>query len=224
MRCVVLSVFLAAALTIPSTAVPANGDYRIIRPQAITERFVRIYSDVVINGTHGTEISTIDLVRGFSAQYISAGLLSQGSGFDGSRVWSTDATGMPLLEGNGTVRAAAFVRAHFFGRAGGDRFSVRRLARRGGAARAQLQFAAVPGPIDIAYTKAARRIAEIDDRSIPDRPETMRFSDYRMFAHVELPVLTETTDREDHLVERVKTGGNTQDDRPVNVCAARATR
>lgn len=176
---------LAAALAHPPAAA-GELDVRTIRGTAAAQRYLRLFQTIDVDGVRGTEVSLLDLATGRYAERVSAGPLSSGDGFDGTRSWSSDATGMPVVEGNAQARLDALAWAHFVGRRGPERprVSTRRDAR--GDVVVRLRYAALSAPIDVTLDRRTGFVHEIEDDS-GGEATTARYGDYRRVAHVVVP-------------------------------------
>ncbi len=188
---------LAAALA------TSRPDLRVIRAGDPHVRYLRVRLDITLAGVRGTETSLYDLATGRWRDRIAAGPLSGGDGFDGRTSWSSDATGMPLVEGNAAARLDARAIAHFFGRQGPERPRVQTLPAPAGRLKLRLRYPPLAGPIDVTLDRAGGRVTSYEDDTDLE-PGAVRFADYRRVAGVVLPLRTDTTDRYGAVHERVR--------------------
>jgi hypothetical protein len=74
----------------------------VIRParETAAPRYVRLNLDVTVYGVAGHGEIVIDRTTGAFVRRFDAGPVSEREGWDGSRAWRADATGMPRIEGN----------------------------------------------------------------------------------------------------------------------------
>ncbi|BDE05179.1 hypothetical protein WPS_04550 [Vulcanimicrobium alpinum] len=192
---------LAAALA--TAALPPPERLRIVRTSSGAVRFVRLHATVAGAGVRGTETDLIDLATGRTVERIVAGPLSSGNGYDGTRSWGADATGMPIVNGNAEDRRDAAAWAHFFGRNGPERPAIRLLAARGPRIVLRVTYPRMTGPLDVTVDRRNGTIAEVIDRSGIDVAAD-RFSDYRRIRGTVLPFQTVTTTRTGVWIERVR--------------------
>ncbi|HEY0382775.1 MAG TPA: retropepsin-like aspartic protease [Candidatus Elarobacter sp.] len=186
----------------PAAAAPANPDIRVIRSRDGTTRYVRLRVDTRGSGISGSEVSLIDLRTGRSTDSVKAGPLSFGDGFDGSRAWSSDATGMASPEQNAQVVQDVRAWSHFLGRRGPEQPAIRRVESAGKLI-LQLRYAGLPGRIDVAFDRRTGLVASIDDRTGPDVAHAT-FADYRTVGGVILPFASTSTTRYGVWQERVR--------------------
>ncbi len=172
-----LALAAAIALTRSGQAAPAP-DVRVIRAGATAQRYVRLFQDIEVDGVRGTETSLIDLATGRYAERLSAGPLSSSDGFDGTRSWSADATGMPIVEGNAQARLDSLAWAHFVGRRGPEQPRVSTTRNRRGELVVRLRYAGLSAPIDVTLDRRTGLVSEIEDDS-GGEPAHARYGDYR---------------------------------------------
>jgi hypothetical protein len=203
----VLSAALAALVTLASVA-PASRpaalpDLRVIRRLSPRHRFVRLRAEIDGDGVRGEETGLYDLATGRFVERIVAGPVSFSDGFDGARVWSADATGMPIVAGNAEDRLDALAWAHFFGRGGPERPAFTRLAVRPGEVVVRLRYTGLSAPIDVTLNQVSGLVTAIEDDS---RGEAGRshFADYRRVDDVLLPFRADTATRYGPWHERVR--------------------
>jgi hypothetical protein len=87
----------------------ASGAPSVIRPAgdgAHAARYVRLKLDVTAYGIAGRGEILVDRATGRYVRRFDAGPVSEREGWDGTRAWRADATGMPRVEGNADERAA----------------------------------------------------------------------------------------------------------------------
>ncbi len=176
---------------------------RVIRAIDPRVRYVRLRLDIVQAGVLGTETTVYDLATGRWEDRVVAGALSRGDGFDGRRAWSSDATGMPLIEGNADARLESLATAHFYGRRGPERPLVLTRRAPAGSMKVRLQYPGLSGPIDVTIDRATGRVSSYEDDAGVDRG-VVRFGDYRRVAGVVLPFRVDTADRYGAMHERVR--------------------
>lgn len=92
-----ISLLLAAALQSPSIVGSAGAT-------AVPARYVRFTMRVRAYGIDGTGTIVTDRQTGRYAERIAAGPASLSLGFDGTRAWQSDSTGMSAMQGNATKR------------------------------------------------------------------------------------------------------------------------
>jgi hypothetical protein len=184
---VISTLALAAAATF---ARPSGGlvtpDVRIMRPAGAGSRYVRLLQDLAVDGVRGTETSLVDLATGRYAERFSAGPLSSGDGFDGTRTWSSDATGMAIVEGNAQARLDGLAWAHFVGRRGPEqpRVTVRRDAR--GNTVVRMRYAGLSAAIEATLDRRTGLVSTIEDDSGGEATQA-RYADYRRVGDVIVP-------------------------------------
>jgi Aspartyl protease len=92
--------FAAAAAGGAPSVIRAAGD------GARAARYVRLKLDVTAYGIAGRGEILVDRATGRYVRRFDAGPVSEREGWDGTRAWRADATGMPRVEGNADERAA----------------------------------------------------------------------------------------------------------------------
>jgi hypothetical protein len=196
---------LAAVLTWNSPAPRAVPDagLRVIRSANPRRRYVRLHLDIEGAGVRGSEISVYDLATGRTVDQVTAGPLSFGDGFDGIHVWSTDATGMPLIEGNADALRDVLALAHFLGRTGPERPVIRPLRTTRHEATFRVTYRSLSGPIDVTIERATMRMTRIEDRSGVDTG-ALYFHDYRRVGDTVIPFRIDTVSRYGAWHERVR--------------------
>jgi Aspartyl protease len=189
---------LVAALVLTVSPNPERGrtepDVRIVRVLANGPRFVRLTLDVEIAGVRGHGTRTIDLRTGRFADRVTAGPLSYGAGFDGATVWTSDATGMPLAEGNAVRRSYELAARHLFGRTGPEQLTVLSSPARAGTRIVRVRVPGQPVPTELTLRGATELVDQVDDAPDGDHRRA-RFSAYRRVAGVTLPFEITTTTR-----------------------------
>jgi hypothetical protein len=183
-------------LASPAPAVPAALpiDLRVIRPLSAKRRFVRLRVDIEGDGVRGKEIGLYDLANGRYVERIAAGRLSFSDGFDGVKVWSADATGMPIVAGNAEDRVDALAWAHFFGRRGPERPAVTRLALRRTIVVVRLRYAGLSTPIDVTIDRATGFVSSIQDNARGESGRS-RFADYGRIGGIVVPLRADAVTR-----------------------------
>ncbi len=197
-----LAVVAAAAFAHPPPAAIAP-DVRVFRSSNPAHRYIRLFQDIVVDGVRGTETSLLDLATGRFTERVSAGPLSSGDGFDGARVWSSDATGMATVEGNAQARLDSLAWAHFLGRRGPEHPAVRVTRGAGGDTVVRLRYAALSAPIDVTLDRHTGLVKAIEDDT-GGEPAHSRYADYRQVHDVVVPFVHETTTRFGVIHERVR--------------------
>ncbi|HEV2739971.1 MAG TPA: retropepsin-like aspartic protease [Candidatus Elarobacter sp.] len=197
---------LALAGTVAFTRPPGGSvtpDVRIIRSRDAAQRYVRLRQDIEVDGVRGTETSLVDLATGRYAERISAGPLSSGDGFDGNRTWSSDATGMAIVEGNAQSRLDSLAWAHFVGRRGPEQPVVSLMRGKRGDVVVRLRYAALSAPIDVTLDRHTGLVSGIEDDSGGEATHAS-YADYRRMHDVVVPFYQETTTRFGVARERVR--------------------
>ncbi|MDQ6943269.1 MAG: retroviral-like aspartic protease family protein, partial [Candidatus Eremiobacteraeota bacterium] len=156
-----------------------------------------------VDGVHGTETSLLDLATGRFAERVSAGPLSSGDGFDGTRPWSSDATGMAIVEGNAQARLDSLAWAHFVGRRGPEQPVVSTMRNARGDVVVRLRYPTLSAPIDVTLDKRTGFVSEIEDDSGGEVTRS-RYSDYRRVYDVVVPFRQQVTTRFGVARERVR--------------------
>ena len=187
----------------PARSTVPDAGLRVIRSANPRRRYVRLRLDVEGAGVWGSEISLFDLATGRTVDQVSAGPLSFRAGFDGNRAWSSDATGMPLIEGNADARLDVAALAHFFGRTGPERPVIRPLSATRRTATFRLTYRSLSGPIDVTIERATSRVTAIADRSGVDATEET-FHDYRRAGDTIVPYRIDTVNRYGAWHERIR--------------------
>ena len=164
---------------------------------------MRLLQDIEVDGVRGTETSLLDLATGRYVERISAGPLSSGDGFDGNRTWSSDATGMAIVEGNVQARLDSLAWAHFVGRRGPEQPVVSLMRGKRGDVVVRLRYAALSAPIDVTLDRHTGLVSEIEDDSGGEATHAT-YSDYRRVHDVVVPFRQETTTRFGVARERVR--------------------
>lgn len=197
-----LALSATVALARPPHAV-STPDVRVIRSLDATRRYVRLLQDIDVDGVRGTETSLVDLATGRFAERVSAGPLSSGDGFDGMRAWSSDATGMAIVEGNAQARLDSLAWAHFVGRRGPEHpiTTTSRSAR--GDVVVRLRYPTLSAPIVVTLDGATGLVREIEDDSGGEATRS-RFTDYRRVNGVVVAFSQEITTRFGIARERVR--------------------
>jgi len=182
---------------------PIAPDVRVIRAEDTTQRYVRLLQDLDVDGVRGTETSLVDVATGRFVEHVSAGPLSSGDGFDGTRTWSSDATGMAIVEGNAQARLDSLAWAHFVGRRGPEHpvMSTKRNAR--GDVVVRLRYPALSAPIVVTLDRHTGFVREIEDDSGGEATRT-RYWDYRRVHGVVVPFRQELATRFGVARERVR--------------------
>ncbi|MBV8489530.1 MAG: hypothetical protein JO199_03295, partial [Candidatus Eremiobacteraeota bacterium] len=99
---------LAAAIQTSPSVIGTNA--RTTAPA----RYLRVTLNVNAYGIPGTGTMTIDRRTGRYVQRYAAGPVSFAQGFDGTRAWDADPTGMPAVQGNVTQRGTVLVWGYVF--------------------------------------------------------------------------------------------------------------
>jgi hypothetical protein len=201
---VISSLALAASVAFahPSGA-PVAPDVRVIRSLDATRRYIRLFQDIEVDGVRGTETSLVDLATGRFAERVSAGPLSGGDGFDGTRAWSSDASGMAIVEGNAQARLDSLAWAHFVGRRGPEHPVVSTTRNARGDAIVRLRYPALSAPILVTLDRRTGYVSEIEDDSGGEATRS-RYSDYRRVHDAVVPFRQEVTTRFGVARERVR--------------------
>lgn len=198
---------LAALLSLtaggPQRASLVPAEIRIVRAYGRAPRYLRVRSSTAEAGVLGEETSVTDLATGRYVDRVAAGALSHADGFDGQRLWSTDATGMPLVEGNADRRLDLLAWAHFFGRRGPERPQVRLLRRTSRTLVVRLAYRALSAPIDVTLDRATGLVTSIRDDT-GGEPLTIRLSQYHHVGDLVLPFLVSKRTRYGSGVEIVR--------------------
>ncbi len=182
-----------AAVLSPAPAVRAF-DVRVMRPGIGAPRYVRVFQDIEVDGVHGNETSLVDLATGRYTERVTAGPLSSGDGFDGTRSWDSDATGMAIVEGNAQARVDSLAWAHFVGRRGPEHPGVSTTRTPQGDVVARLRYAGLSAPIVVTLDGRTGLVREIEDDS-GGEPAHARYSDYRRVQGVVVAFRQETATR-----------------------------
>jgi len=193
----------AAVAFAPPPDTVATPDVRVIRSLDANRRYVRLLQDIDVDGVHGTETSLVDLATGRFAERVSAGPLSSGDGFDGTRAWSSDATGMAIVEGNAQARLDSLAWAHFVGRRGPEHPIVSTSRNVHGDAIVRLRYPALDAPIVVTLDRSTGLVREIEDDSGGEATRS-RYADYRRVNDVVVPFSQEITTRFGIARERVR--------------------
>ena len=181
----VLALTAAVGLMRPSNA-PIAPDVRVIRARDGTQRYLRLFADIEVDGVRGTETSLVDLATGRYVERVSAGPLSSGDGFDGTRTWSSDATGMATVEGNAQARLDSVAWAHFVGRRGPEHPIVSTTRNRRGDVVVRLRYPTLSAPLVVTLDRRTSYVREIEDDSGGEATRS-RYSDYRRVHDVVVP-------------------------------------
>jgi len=197
-----LALAAAVALTRPSGSL-ITPDVRVIRARDATRRYVRLLQDIDVDGVRGTETSIVDLATGRYAERVSAGPLSSGDGFNGTRTWSSDATGMAIVEGNAQARLDGLAWAHFVGRRGPEHPVVSTARNPRGDVVVRLRYPTLSAPIVVTLDRRTGFVREIEDDSGGETTRT-RYSDYRRVHDVVVPFRQEVATRFGAAHERVR--------------------
>jgi hypothetical protein len=202
---VISSLALAAAVSFTRAAdAPVVPDVRIIRALSPTRRYVRLLQDIEVDGVRGTETSLVDLATGRFVERVSAGALSSGDGFDGTHAWSSDATGMAIVEGNAQARLDSLAWAHFVGRRGPEHPIVSATRNRRGEVVVRLRYPALSAPIIVTLDRQTGLVREVEDDSGGEATRS-RYADYRRVHDVVVPFRQEIATRFGVARERVRT-------------------
>lgn len=162
---------------IPAAAPPIP----VVQPlSSSAPRYVRLRLDVVAYGVPGHGELLIDRETGRFVRRFTTGPTSEQQGFDGTRAWLADATGMPRIQGNVDQRGAIAAASYVFARA--PRPASLAFAR--GVPR--LTFAGVSRPIDVASGGRRGFVGRVVQPVGEDLIE-LRFDDYRSAAGLRLP-------------------------------------
>jgi aspartyl protease len=178
-------------------------DVRVIRSRDVTRRYVRLLQDIEVDGVRGTETSLVDLATGRFAEQVSAGPLSSGDGFDGTRAWSSDATGMAIVEGNAQARVDSLAWAHFVGRRGPEHPVVTTTRNARSDVVVRLRYPTLSAPILVTLDRRTGFVSEIEDDSGGEATRS-RYSDYRRVHDVVVPFRQEVATRFGVARERVR--------------------
>jgi hypothetical protein len=197
-----LALAAAVALGRPAEA-PIVPDVRVIRARSVARRYVRLQQDIEVDGVRGTETSLVDLATGRFAERVSAGPLSSGDGLDGTRTWSSDATGMAIVEGNAQARLDSLAWAHFVGRRGPEHPVVSTSRNAQGDVVVRLRYPTLSAPIVVTLDKRTGLVREIEDDSGGEATRS-RYSDYRVVNGVVVPFRQEIATRFGVARERVR--------------------
>ena len=198
------SLALAAAIAFarPSDALIVP-DVRVIRSLDATRRYIRLVQDIEVDGVRGTETSLVDLATGRFTERVSAGPLSSGDGIDGTRSWSSDATGMAIVEGNAQSRLDSLAWAHFVGRRGPEHPMVSTTRNRRGDVVVRLRYPTLSAPIIVTLDRRTGLVSEIEDDSGGEATRS-RYADYRRVHDVVVPFRQEIATRFGVAHERVR--------------------
>jgi Aspartyl protease len=203
MATLALAALLSLAAGGPQRASLVPPEIRIVRAYGRAPRYLRLRSWSTEDGVRGEETSVTDLATGRYVDRVAAGALSHSEGFDGERVWSTDATGMPLVEGNADARLDQLAWAHFYGRRGPERPRVRLLRGTSRTLVVRLAYRALSAPIDVTLDRLTGLVTSIRDDTGVD-PATIRLSDYRRVGQLVIPFSIAKRTRYGSSVEMVR--------------------
>jgi hypothetical protein len=172
---------VAVSATLLAWAVPAGArtsEPRVFGAVPSAPRYIRVFADVTGSGVRGTAVWLIDRATGRTFEHVDGGPLTTTDGFDGTRAWHADATGMPMVIGNAESRRDAFAWAHLFGRSGPEHPRILPLSQRGRTDIVRLRYPGLSGPIDVAVDRKTHRVASVLDQTGVD-PVSTSFGDYR---------------------------------------------
>lgn len=149
-------------------------------------RYLRVESDVILDGVAGKLSGLYDLETGRYNETIDAGVLSNRTGFDGFRNWWVDASGMPVIVDTRDDNLLDLVWAHIWGRTGPEHIDVKPLPARRGKTRVRLRYSSLTGPLDVTMQAGTRLIESVDDFS-GVTTESDLFYDYRRVGNLMVP-------------------------------------
>lgn len=154
-------------------------------------RIVRLRLTATVFGVSGDGMLVVDRDGGRFALHLNAGPAGEAQGFDGTRAWRADATGMPRIEGNVDQRAALVDFARLLSPGGGNGRLVNKYFEGDNEV---LECAGLGSrPVQITVDPNSGFVHEVDQHVGANLVHTT-FDDYRAVEGLIVPFAIERTD------------------------------
>ena len=180
-----MTILLAATAALGLALARDVSVLRPVNPASGAPRFVRLELDVTAYGVRGRGEIVVDRARRRYVQRTFAGPVSEAEGFDGTRAWRADATGMGRIEGNADERGAILAWSYVL--AGAPRAArSTRLAVAPPDRAVRVQYPALSRGVDVVFGSRSGLVARVVRRA-GDAAEITSFDDYRTVGAVVVP-------------------------------------
>jgi Aspartyl protease len=174
-------VILAALLALATVSPPALP---VVHATAAAPRYVRLLLDVTTYSIRGRGEIVIDRATGRFVRRFDAGPVSEREGFDGTRAWRADATGMARIEGNDDQRSAIRLWSYLLARAPAAT-NATAMSTPAAEPILRLRYRDATRPLDLTLDERGKVVRAV--RHAGEDTEMTAFSDYRLVRGVVAP-------------------------------------